>query len=283
MGKIKIGIQGIRGAFHEIAARKYFGSEITIEECLTFKDLCEKLMKDEVDYCMMAIENTIAGSILTNYNLLQKYHFKIIGEEYLHIRMNLVGLPGTKLSDIKQVHSHPMAIAQCDEFLHSIMPVKIVNNDDTALAARMISENKLKDTAAIANEFAAKLYNLSIISERIETNKQNFTRFLVLSKKNVTQTTCDKASLFFRIRSEIGSLSKILGIFQKASINMTKIQSVPVIGEPYQYSFHVDLEWDNYDNYKMAMYELSKQTHHLSVLGEYKKNKYELGEEYPIN
>ena len=190
--KLKIAIQGIASSFHEIAALTYFPEPIDTIECLSFHLLCESLKSGEADFAVMAIENSIAGSILPNYFLLQDYHFNIVGEIYLPIHMHLLALPGVKLSDITSIESHPMAIRQCSEFLFALKGVEIRESDDTALSAKRVKELKLKNTAAIANEYAAKKYGLQILERRIETHKKNFTRFLILTKRNGTKTESNK-------------------------------------------------------------------------------------------
>jgi prephenate dehydratase len=273
--KLKIAIQGIATSFHEVAALTYFNDPIETVECLSFHQLCESLKNGTSDYAVMAIENSIAGSILPNYFLLQDYHFNIIGELYLPIHMNLLVLPGTKLSDIKTIESHPMAIRQCTEFLHALNGVEIRESDDTALSAKRVKELKLKNTAAIANEFAAKKYGLQILEKRIETHKKNFTRFLVLAKRSNGKIESNKASLCFEVANEVGSLADALTTFKNNSINLTKIQSIPIIGRPSEYSIHIDVEWKRRKSYDTAMHEIMRQVKNLNVLGEYKKAKVE--------
>jgi prephenate dehydratase len=274
-GKLKIAIQGISTSFHEVAALSYFNEPIETIECLTFHELCESLDKGSSDYAVMAIENSIAGSILPNYFLLQSYHFTIVGELYLPIHMNLLVLPGVKLNDIRVIESHPMAIRQCYEFIHSLHQVEIRESDDTALSAKRVKELKLKDTAAIANEFAAKKYGLEILEKRIETHKKNFTRFLVLSKRSRAKIDSNKASLSFEVANEVGSLAEALMTFKEFGINLTKIQSIPIIGKPSEYSIHIDVEWKKRKTYEEAMHQLLRQVKNLNVLGEYKKGKIE--------
>lgn len=274
-GKLKIAIQGIATSFHEIAAQTYFNEPIETVECLTFHELCENLSKGKCDFAVMAIENSIAGSILPNYFLLQSYHFNIFGEIYLPIHMHLLALPGVKLEDVKVVESHPMAIRQCSEFIHGLEGVEIRESDDTALSAKRVQELKLKDTAAIANEFAAKKFGLEILEKRIETHKKNFTRFLILGKRSNGQTESNKASLSFEVANEVGSLAEALMTFKNNNINLTKIQSIPIIGKPSEYSIHVDVEWKKRKNYDDAMSQVLRQVKNLNVLGEYKKGKIE--------
>lgn len=273
--KIRVAIQGIATSFHEVAAMTYFDQAIETVECLSFHQLCETVKNDKAEYAVMAIENSIAGSILPNYFLLQEYHFNIVGELYLPIHMHLLALPGVKLEDLKAIESHPMAIRQCSEFLHTLNGIEIRESDDTALSARRVSEKKLKDTAAIANEFAAKRFGLQILEKRIETHKKNFTRFLVLTKRANGKTDSNKASLCFEVSHEVGSLAEALMTFKTNSINLTKIQSIPIIGKPSQYSIHVDVEWKRRKNYDDAMGQVLRQVKNLNVLGEYKKAKIE--------
>jgi len=273
--KLRIAIQGIATSFHEVAALSYFNEPIDTVECLSFHQLCESLKNGKSDYAVMAIENSIAGSILPNYFLLQDYHFNIIGELYLPIHMHLLALPGTKVMDIKTIESHPMAIRQCSEYLHALNGVEIRESDDTALSAKRVKELKLKNTAAIANEFAAKKYGLEILEKRIETHKKNFTRFLVLAKRSNGKVECNKASISFEVANEVGSLAEALMTFKNNSINLSKIQSIPIIGRPSEYSIHVDIEWKKKKNYDNAMQEVLRQVKNLNVLGEYKKAKIE--------
>lgn len=273
--KKKIAIQGIAASFHEVAAFNYFGDAIETVECLSFHDLCEALKTGRADNAVMAIENSIAGSILPNYFLLQEYHFNIIGEIYLPIHMHLLALPGTKLAQIKTIESHPMAIRQCSDFLHRLNGVEIRESDDTALSARRVAEKKLKGVAAIANEFAARRFKLEIVEKRIETHKKNFTRFLILSRSNGSPADSNKASISFEVANEVGSLAEALMTFKTNSINLTKIQSIPVVGKPSEYSIHVDLEWKSRKKYDTAMKTVMRQVRNLNVLGEYKKAKIE--------
>ena len=273
--KLKIAIQGITTSFHEVAAFTYFQQPVTTIECLSFHALCESLKNGEADYAVMAIENSIAGSILPNYFLLQEYHFSIVGEIYLPIHMHLLALPGVELKDIKNIESHPMAIRQCSDYLYKMKGVQIMESDDTALSARKVKEKKLKDTAAIANEYAAKKFGLNILEKRIETHKKNFTRFLILTRKTNTSIDSNKASISFEVANEVGSLAEALMTFKTNSINLTKIQSIPIIGKPNEYSIHVDLEWKKRKSYDVAIQQVLRQVRNLNILGEYKKAKIE--------
>lgn len=269
--KTRVAIQGIATSFHEVAALTYFNEPIETVECLSFHQLCESLKHGKSDVAVMAIENSIAGSILPNYFLLQDYHFTISGELYLPIHMHLLALPGVKLEDIECIESHPMAIRQCTEYLHALKGVEIRESDDTALSAKRVKELKLKNTAAIANEHAAKKYGLQILEKRIETHKKNFTRFLILTKRSNGKAESNKASLSFEVANEAGSLADALTTFKNNGINLTKIQSIPIIGRPTEYSIHIDVEWKKRKNYNEAMNQVLRQVKNMNVLGEYKK------------
>lgn len=269
--KVRVAIQGIATSFHEVAAFQYFGSEIGTIECLSFHELCEVLENGQADYAVMAIENSIAGSILPNYFLLQQYHFSILGELYLPIHMHLLVLPGVKLSSIRTIESHPMAIRQCSDFLHRLSNVEIRESDDTALSAKKIKVQALKDTGAIANEHAAKKYGLAILERRVETHKKNFTRFLILSKREGTLKGSNKASLSFEVANEVGSLADVLMTLKNGGINLSKIQSIPIIGKPAEYTIHIDVEWKKRKNYDEAIGLVLRQVRNLNVMGEYKK------------
>ena len=273
--KIRVAIQGIATSFHEVAALTYFDRTIETLECLSFYTLCEALKHGEADFAVMAIENSIAGSILPNYFLLQDYHFSIVGEVYLPIHLHLLALPGAKLKDIKSIESHPMAIRQCSEYLHRLNGIEIKESDDTALSARKIKDKKLKDTGAIANEQAAKKFGLQILEKGIETHKKNFTRFLILSKKSEAHAESNKASLCFEVANEVGSLADALMTFKENGINLTKIQSIPIIGKPSEYSIHIDVEWKKRKDYDLAVHLVLRQVRNLTVLGEYRKAKVE--------
>lgn len=269
--KLKIAIQGIATSFHEVAALTYFNSAVESVECLSFHTLCETLANKKSDFAVMAIENSIAGSILPNYFLLQDYRFSIVGEVYLPIHMHLLALPGVKLSDIKTIESHPMAIRQCSDFLFRLKNVDIRESDDTAVSAKRVKELNLTQTAAIANELAAKKFGLRILEKRIETHKKNFTRFLVLARGTEKVADSNKASICFEVANEVGSLADALTTFKDNKINLTKIQSIPIIGRPSEYSIHVDLEWKKRKDYDAAMQKAMRQVRNLNILGEYKK------------
>jgi prephenate dehydratase len=273
----RIAIQGGYGAFHEIAAIQYFGDEtIEIVPRNTFKDLFQALQENHVDYGITAIENSIAGSILPNYTLLLDSKMKIIGEIYLRIKQNLVSLPGQTINEIKEVYSHPMAILQCQTFFDAYPDIKLIDSIDTALSAKRIADEKLTKTGAIASDLAAKKYGLEIIASEIETHKLNYTRFLILHDRNNTpfnDRDINKVSLSFSLAHSIGSLSKILSIFSFHEINLSKIQSMPIVGKEWEYQFYVDLELNNYDQYQHALSAIGPFTSDIHILGEYYKGK----------
>lgn len=269
---IKIAIQGVKASFHEEAAYKYFGQEIETIECGSFKQTCEMLKQGKADYVVMAIENSIAGSILPNYNLLRDYRFHIIGEVHLNIQQNLLALPGVKLNDIQTVESHPIAIRQCDEFLGEHPEWTIKEGMDTAGCAKKIAEEKLTHTAAIASEYAAKIYGLNILEKRIETHKKNATRFLILANEVVEQKNANKASLSFQTGNSVGALAAVLQCFAEQNVNLSKIQSMPVVGRRNEYDFYVDVEWKKQSDYDAAIRKVLKHTVNFSIMGEYIKN-----------
>ena len=272
-----IAIQGGYGAFHEIAAIRYFGDEeIEIVPRNTFKDLFRALKENKVDYGITAIENSLAGSILPNYTLLLESNMKIIGEIFLRIKQNLVALPGQKLDDIKEVFSHPMAILQCQNFFENYRHITLIDSIDTALSAKKIREEQLMGVGAIASDLAARKYNLDILAEEIETNKNNYTRFLILEDKNGSKfndETVSKSSISFALAHKIGSLSKILSILSYHDINLSKIQSMPIIGHGWEYQFYVDLEFDNYEMYQKSLDAIEPFTSDIHILGEYNPGK----------
>jgi prephenate dehydratase len=269
----RIAIQGGYGAFHEIAAYKYFGDQsVEIVPRNTFKDLFKALKDRKVEYGITAIENSLAGSILPNYSLLLESNMKVIGEIYLRIKQNLVALPGQTLKDIDEVFSHPMAILQCQAFFDEFPNIKLIDSIDTALSAKKIADEKLSGIAAIASDLAATKYGLDIIAEEIETNKRNYTRFLILQDKNgspFSDTNVNKSSVSFALAHETGSLSKILSIFSFHEISLSKIQSMPIIGKDWEYQFYVDLEITNYEHYKHALAAIIPFTSDIHILGEY--------------
>lgn len=266
----KVAIQGVKGAFHEIAALKYFGSEIETVNCTQFKTVFEHVQNGTVDFGVVAVENTIAGSILSNYLLLKNSKVKISGEVSLHITQNLMVLPGTKIKDIKEAYSHPIAIQQSSEFFNDYPEIKLIEWSDTASSAQKIAQEKLVNAAAIASEYAAELYGLEIIAPHIETHKRNYTRFFIIERCARDEAENNTAAICFELGHKPGSLVDVLSVFKQESINLTKIQSLPILGKPYEYSFYVDLEWSDRKKYDRALNTILKIVSNLSILGEYK-------------
>ncbi len=268
----RIALQGIAGSFHEEAALKYFNEEIEVVECKSFTRVCELIDADKVEYAVMAIENSIAGSLLKNYQLIRDYHLRIIGEIYLHIQMNLMAIEGVEMSDITDIYSHPIALQQCVEYLEKYFPeVQLHEGIDTAGAAKFISEAKPKNAAAIGNLRSAELYGLNVLETGIETNKKNYTRFLILAKQGIPTDKANKASLCFEVGHFYGALARVLNIFAEHKINLNKIQSVPIIGKPNEYTIHVDVEWEKLENYEKAIHQVLKDVSSLAILGEYER------------
>jgi len=275
MKKNTVIIQGIEGSFHHIAATKYFDDEINILPAETFTSLIKKTEESNgAFYGIMAIENSIAGSILRNYGLLQNSYLRIEGEIYINIKQNLLTLPDTELKDIREIHSHNMAIQQCERFINKHLPnVKIVETSDTALSAKNISENKLQGIATIASDMAAELFSLKIIKSRIETIKNNQTRFFILTSNNIVRTDFNKASIYFKTSHQVGSLYKVLEQFSLHDINLSKLQSFPILEEPWQYFFHTDLEFSTTQQFCTVLEKIKPLTNNLIILGKYKKGK----------
>ncbi len=268
----KISIQGFQGSFHQVAAQQFYGKQTEVICCTTFKEAIKVAEdKKQSNGGIMAIENSIAGSILPNYNLLLKSKLKIIGEVYLQIKQNLLVNPGVKLEDIKEVHSHPMAIQQCFGFLDKYN-FKLVETEDTALSAKHIFQYKSKHTAAIASKLAADLYHLEIIAPAIQTEKNNYTRFLVLQRAQevIEIDNANKASINFYTNHSKGSLAKVLTKIAEANINLSKLQSMPIPGSDFKYSFHADLEFDYKNDFDKTLQALKNITEQLTILGIYK-------------
>jgi len=276
---MKIAMQGVSGAFHEIAIREYFkGYQYQVVECSTFNELFDTLQDGRSNYAMMAIDNSLVGSILPNYTLLRESGLKILGEVYLRVEQHLLAMPGQPLEAIKKIHSHPMAIQQCREFLTPLRRkgVLIVDAEDTALSAKRISEEGMKKHAAIASRLAAKLYHLDVLAEGIETNKKNFTRFLIISSKENYQhhkigKQINKSSLYFLLPHEHGKLSEVLSVLSFYNINLTKIQSLPIVGRDWEYLFYVDLVFDDYNKYRQSLDAIRPLLGEMKIIGEYQK------------
>ena len=271
-----IAIQGGYGAFHEIAAHHFFEKEeITILPRRTFRDMVTTLKDRRSDFGIMAIENSLAGSILPNYSLIINSSMHITGEIYLRIKQNLVAMRGVKIDDLKEVYSHPMAILQCQDFFDGYPDIRLIESIDTALSAEEIADKGLKDTGAISSLLAANKYGLSILAKSIETNKKNYTRFLILAENGfiIPPEEVNKASIFFTVAHRFGSLSKILSILSYYEINLAKIQSMPIPGKDWEYMFYVDVEINDYEMYKKSLEAIKPFTPSLGILGEYQKGK----------
>jgi prephenate dehydratase len=268
----KIAIQGVAGAFHDIAARHFFSQHpVDILPAYTFEELVQLIEKRTADTGLMAIENTLAGSIMGNYHLLLRSSLQVTGEVYLRIQQNLMALPGQKIENLKEVYSHPMAIAQCETWFRQHPHIRLIEADDTALSARMIREKEMSGAGAIASELAASMYGLDILAPGIETNKQNYTRFLVLDRQeNATPpSSADKVSLCFTLSHEVGSLHRVLSILAAYDLNLTKIQSSPIAGSPWEYFFFVDFICAGRIDWQQAVEALRPLTANVKVLGAY--------------
>ncbi len=279
-GNVNVAIQGFPGSFHEMAARKFFPeTEITILPCFTFKEAFDLVNDLSADVACVAIENSLGGSLLPNYSLLRNSGLKIGGEIFLRIEQHFMALPGQTPDDIIEIQSHPMAIVQCEEFLEPYRKkgVRIVDTPDTALSARNIASEKLAGVAALASDLAAQMYGLEILMHGIETNKRNFTRFLMLAREeNIDQVitpekqqSINKASLCFSLTHQIGSLSQILSVLAFYRINLTKIQSAPIVGKEWEYFFYIDLLFDDADMFKSSLNAIGPLTDQLQVMGIY--------------
>ncbi|MBC7749377.1 MAG: prephenate dehydratase [Methylotenera sp.] len=274
MNKI-IGIQGITGSFHHQVAQEYFDQNIALDECLSFEELVDNLLSGKSDQAVMAIENSIAGPIIPNYALIDKNNLHIIGEHYLRIHQNLMALKGQKMEDILEVHSHPMAILQCMEFLKKYPNIKLVEDKDTAETARRIQEKQLNGIAAIASKTASEMYDLEILAPEIQTIKNNMTRFVIVKKENsfVPEDEINRASIKFELDHKRGSLAAVLNVMSDCKLNLTKIQSLPKIEMPWKYSFFVDVTFEKYEDYAKAKLLLVIMAEYFKVLGEYKNTK----------
>jgi len=271
----KVAIQGVKGCFHEQAARLFYekhGNAVPeIVECLTFDDLYRSMDAGSADAAVMAIENTVSGGLLPNFELLRKYDRKIKGEVFLRIQQNLMALPGQKIEDIKEVRTHYMAINQTREFFKNCPWIRLVESEDTAKSAADLAAAGLMGVGAVASSLAADLYGLDILAESIETYKQNFTRFLILDDAlDVEKSEIDKASICFTLPHKPGSLAHILTILSFYDMNLTRIQSLPIPGQEWQYFFYVDIKFDDYVRYEQALSAVRPLMEDLNILGEYK-------------
>jgi len=273
----KVAIQGVVGSFHEIAARKYFeGEEIEIIPCETFKDVFACIRKDSSIIGVIAIENTIAGSLLPNYNLLKESDCRVVGEYKLRIEHNLVALKDQRIEDLTEVYSHPIALQQCGDFFEANRHLKAVASNDTASSAKTIVEEKILKRGAICSEFAAQKYGLEILASGIETNKRNLTRFLIVADpwkadEMLRGQTINKSSVVFTLPHEEGSLAKILSILSFYHINLTKIQSLPIIGREWEYQFYINLTFDDVYRYRQSLDAIRPLIKDFKILGEFKE------------
>lgn len=269
----KIAIQGIKGSFHHQVAQEYFGALNHLDECMSFDALVKSLVTNQTHKGVMALENSIAGSIIPNYALIDRNNLHIIGEHYLDIHMNLMVLKGQKIEDIYEVHSHPIALLQCAVFFSQYPHIKLVESGDTAETARRIQEQQLKGIGAVAAPIAAALYDLEILAAGIHTIQSNKTRFVIVktTNKEWPKEAINKASIKFELDDTPGSLATVLNVMNNCKLNLTKIQSMPIIERPFQYSFFVDVIFDKYKHYEKAKNILALMTTHFKVLGEYKK------------
>ncbi len=270
-----IAIQGYEGSFHQVAARHFFGKQVEVLPCATFRQLIRVASdKKESAGGIMAIENSIAGSILPNYNLLQKSQLRVIGEVYLSISQHLLVNPGVGLEDIREVHSHPMAILQCLDYLEK-QPWKIMESDDTALSARHIHQHHHKHAAAIASKLAAELYQLDILVPNIHTLTNNVTRFLVLKREKdcVPVEGADKMSLYFQVNHSRGSLARVLTKIAAGNINLSKLQSMPIPGSNFKYGFYADMEFSSLKQVEKVLSSIEALTNSVKIFGIYKKGK----------
>ena len=269
--RVRVAIQGKLGSFHHIVAQRYFGDRLSLVACNTFDSSVGAVIKDNADLAVMAIENSIAGSIIPNYALIDQNDLKIIGEYGLSIHHNFMALPDQKIEDIKEVHSHPMALLQCKNFFQNYPNIVMVESEDTAEEAFRISKNQIMGVGAIASREAANIYNLYIMASSIQTIKNNITRFVILQKKGdlISENKINKASLKFILDHQRGSLAAVLNVMSDCQLNLTKIQSLPVIETPGKYAFFVDVTFDEFNNYYKAKKLISIMASKFKILGEY--------------
>ena len=275
----RIAIQGEVGSFHDITAHHYFeGEQLQIICCATFEEVFENMKKDPTVIGIMAIENTIAGSLLHNYELLRESGMAVVGEHKTHISHCICCMPGQKIEDLREVHSHPVALAQCYRYLSKHSNLKMVEDEDTAGSAKNIAKKGTMGVAAICHADAAKLYGLEILENHIEDNPHNYTRFLVMTDPRKADflraiNEADKSSIVFSLPHEEGSLSQVLSILSFYKINLTKIQSLPSIGKEWEYLFYVDVTYDDITRYRQSIDAITPLTKDLIILGEYKSAK----------
>lgn len=270
-----VAIQGIRGSFHHIVCRQFFDDAMPFYEFLTFDEVVNALVTKKCDAAIMAIENSIAGSIIPNYALIDTNQLHIVGEHFLDIQHNLMALKGQKIDDIKEVYSHPMALLQCKEFFKDHPHIKLVEDKDTAEVAKRIQQKQLKNIAAIASSLAADLFDLEILSESIQTIKHNETRFVIVKRTNseIPEYQINKASIKFQLDHKRGSLATILNVMSDCRLNLTKIQSLPKIDTPWKYAFFVDVTFERYTDFEKAKSIMTIMAENFKILGEYINHK----------
>jgi len=274
MNKI-IAIQGAEGSNHHKVARDFYGDNIQLKECMSFDALVAHLLEGSATDGVMAIENTIAGSIIPNYALIDSNNLHIVGEEYLNIHHHLMALPGQTIKSIKEVWSHPMALLQCKEFFKKYPHIKLVEDVDTAEVAKRIAKENIKDIAAIAPKIAAEIFGLQVLEDDIQTIKDNSTRFVIVQTKLPTHSIegINKASLKFELSHKRGSLAAVLNVLSDCKMNLTKIQSLPVIETPWKYSFFVDVTFDDYTEYQKLVKIIDIMAEDFKILGTYKNGR----------
>tara|TARA_B100000767_G_C19763997_1_gene536565 strand:+ start:287 stop:1114 length:828 start_codon:yes stop_codon:yes gene_type:complete len=274
MNKI-IAIQGAEGSNHHKVARDFYGSNIELKECMSFDALVAHLLEGSATDGVMAIENTIAGSIIPNYALIDSNNLHIVGEEYLNIHHHLMALPGQTIKSIKEVWSHPMALLQCKEFFKKYPHIKLVEDVDTAEVAKRIAKENIKGIAAIAPKIAAEIFGLQVLEDDIQTIKDNSTRFVIVQTQLPTHSIegINKASLKFELSHKRGSLAAVLNVLSDCKMNLTKIQSLPVIETPWKYSFFVDITFDDYTEYQKLVKIIDIMAEDFKILGTYKNGR----------
>uniref|UniRef100_UPI004049F763 prephenate dehydratase n=1 Tax=Gelidibacter sp. TaxID=2018083 RepID=UPI004049F763 len=267
-----VSIQGIKGSFHHIVSQHYFDESVTVQECMTFDKVVDNLLTQQSDAAVMAIENSIAGSIIPNYALIDNNQLHIVGEHYLDIQHHLMALPNQTVADIHEVYSHPMALLQCKEFFKKHPHIKLIEDKDTAEVAQRIQKHQLKNVAAIGSQLAAELFQLDILAQSIQTIKHNETRFVIVKATNseIPFNDINKASIKFELDHKRGSLAAVLNVMSDCKLNLTKIQSLPKIETPWKYAFFVDVTFEHYDDFKKAKSIIQIMAQAFKVLGEYK-------------
>jgi len=270
-----VGIQGVKGSFHHIVSQQYFENNVDAVECLTFDGVVDSLISGDCDAAIMALENSIVGSIIPNYSLIDSHGLHIVGEHYLDIQHNLMALPNQTIQDIKEVYSHPMALLQCKEFFKKHPHIKLVEDKDTAEVAQRIQNKQLVGVGAIASAMAADIFDLEILAKSIQTIKHNETRFVIVKRTNseVPENEINKASIKFETNHKRGSLATILNVMSDCKLNLTKIQSLPIVETPWKYAFFVDITFENYSDFKKAKSIIEIMGEDFKVLGEFKNAK----------